>query len=968
MFDGVNADIQLITNAPQNAPVSYMLSAGTLPSGFNLDILTGKITGSAAFVNDLTTYFFAVAATYAGNTVTRAFNVTIKPNLAPVWKTNALPRVLDRVPYEFQLEATDQTPGQTLTYSLSGGTMFDGLTLSENGVISGIASPFASASGVRSVTFSVSDGIKSVTKQFDFSFARNVAPVWNTPENVGEGLGSAYFAATLQATDANGEALTYRLDPSTPLIEGLTLTESGAIYGVLPPALTENQTIPFTVIVSDGYFEVSKSFTITALVNVNPVFTVGGSVEAIELHPTDIALTAVDPLGQSEITYSVIGSLPPGMSFFNGVLSGTPTAVVDVTDYTFSVEASNGPLSTTQEFTFRVSPDMAPVWSTEQGEILRALSGLTVSTRVVAADPNGLPISYTLQTGTLPTGLNLNGETGVISGKLSMVAQDTTKVFVVRASDGTKFTDREFSIFHGRNSAPVWSTPSMLGSAPGGTVNQFVISATDAETTNLAYNLQSGSQDVSFDPATRTLTFSLPQNAVDGFLSRTVRVSDGVNEVNRSFTMLNKFSRDPVITTTVISKAVEQTPYTFQVQALHPGNLGFTFEVVDGALPTGLALNATTGVISGTPAPESVDTDYTFTIRVTNEISSVEREFTLKVETNVAPVWVTSAGSLGETLANNDVEYNLAVTDANGTTPVVSALTPLPAGLSLSGMTITGKLAVVEEDTVHEFTLRASDGVANADRDFSILVYANSDPVWTTAANLGKRTEDSNISIPLVATDPERQPVSMTLVAGELPDGITLSDNRLIGRTPVLEDTTVYTFTIAASDGVKTVEREFTLEIENNYEPVWETEAGSLGDVLSGYGGYSFQLVATDANDTPINYSIVSGSIPTGMSFQNGRVYNIGQSKVAVAAQDTVYTFVVRASDGVFSVDREFSINVLKNEAPVFVTPSGLIVTQESGTEVSFQFEATDTEGRPLAFAFSGSGYPSGFQISETGL
>lgn len=968
-FDGVQTSVQLTTNAPVGQSVFFSLAFGTLPPGMILNAVTGEITGAANFVADFTTYYFTIAATWAGQTATRQFNFSIKPNFAPVWTTTGITDALDQVFYTFQLRATDANSGQPLTFSLNSGSLPAGLTLSPEGVISGVAEAISSATETKNLTFAVSDGMKSVNKQFQMMVRRNVEPVWVTGTNIGEGLGNSYFAVPIVASDANGTSLVYSADEALPLPTGLSIAPNGTVFGILPPALTENQTITFGAKATDGPHTISKTFTVTALVNVNPVFTVSPMIEAIAGIPVSHNLTAIDPLNQSAITYTVIGEIPSGMSFSDGILSGNPANVTEATDFTFSVEASNGELSTVQDFTFRVAPDLAPVWETESGEIVRSVSGLTVSYQLLAADPNGRPLTFEVQSGTLPTGLSLSS-TGLIAGELSMVAEDTTRTFIIRASDGTKFADREFSIFHGQNTAPVWITPGALGSAAGGTTMQYVVAAFDAEGYPLTYRSKGNTDGVSFDPATRTLTFELKQLQKDAFVSKVLEVTDGVHEVTRSFSVLNKFSLAPVITTAVVSKAIEQTPYTFQIQAQNPGNNGFMFEVVAGALPPGLSLNASTGVISGTPGANASDENFTFTIRLTNEISSVEREFTVLVEHNIAPVWQTAAGSLGETLANNEVEYNLEVSDPNGTPPIVTAFTPLPTGLTLSGTTISGKLAVVEEDTTHEFTLRASDGVANSDRTFSVTVFANNDPVWVTSADLGSRPEDTNTSISIVATDPERMPVTLSLVAGAIPAGMSLTGGSLVGRTPVVEETTVYTFTISASDGVKTIEREFTLSVENNFAPVWTTAEGSLGEVLSGYGDYSFQVQATDPNGSTVLYSIVSGSIPQGMTFQaaSGRIYNVGHSTVALANSDEVYTFTVRATDGKLFTDRDFSITVLKNDTPVWITPAGLILTADAGSNISIQLEATDAEERTLEYAFQGSGYPTGVTLSETGI
>ncbi|MBQ9565449.1 MAG: putative Ig domain-containing protein [Synergistaceae bacterium] len=56
---------------------------------------------------------------------------------------------------------------------------------------------------------------------------------------------------------------------------------------------------------------------------------------------------------------------------------------------------------------------------------------------------------------------------------------------------------------------------------------------------------------------------------------------------------------NPVITTETLLDAEAGTAYSAKVEAT--GTTPITWSVTDGSLPPGLSLNASTGVISGTP-------------------------------------------------------------------------------------------------------------------------------------------------------------------------------------------------------------------------------------------------------------------------------------------------------------------------------------------------------------------------------
>lgn len=74
---------------------------------------------------------------------------------------------------------------------------------------------------------------------------------------------------------------------------------------------------------------------------------------------------------------------------------------------------------------------------------------------------------------------------------------------------------------------------------------------------------------------------------------------------------------------------------TLYVAATEDGANITSYAVVSGALPSGLSLNSSTGVISGIPADVSADTVYTFTIKATDvENQTSTRSFNLTVLEN----------------------------------------------------------------------------------------------------------------------------------------------------------------------------------------------------------------------------------------------------------------------------------------------------------------------------------------------
>jgi hypothetical protein len=92
-----------------------------------------------------------------------------------------------------------------------------------------------------------------------------------------------------------------------------------------------------------------------------------------------------------------------------------------------------------------------PTWNTAAGSIATIFDSVRSSfagVSVNASDPDsGATISYSIISGSLPSGLSFNTATGAITGTPNAVGSDTTSSFTVRATDNAGNTnDRTFSI------------------------------------------------------------------------------------------------------------------------------------------------------------------------------------------------------------------------------------------------------------------------------------------------------------------------------------------------------------------------------------------------------------------------------------------------------------------------------------------------------------------------------------------
>ena len=159
--------------------------------------------------------------------------------------------------------------------------------------------------------------------------------------------------------------------------------------------------------------------------------------------------------------------------------------------------------------------------------------------------------------------------------------------------------------------------------------------------------------------------------------------------------------------------------------------------------------------------------------------------------------------------------------------------------------------------------------------------------------------------------------------------------------------------------------------------PVWTTTAGKLASIDEQVA-YSLQLEANTADSTALTYSVIAGSLPSGMELTStGLLTGIP----AEVSKRTRYTFVVRATAGTKITDRTFYLDVSGADTPTFTTASGQLKMEDStrvglywildGASINVQLAATDADtraGQVLVYELVSGELPPGVTMSSTGL
>ena len=127
-------------------------------------------------------------------------------------------------------------------------------------------------------------------------------------------------------------------------------------------------------------------------------------------------------------------------------------------------------------------------------------------------------------------------------------------------------------------------------------------------------------------------------------------------------------------------------------------------------------------------------------------------------------------------------------------------------------------------------------------------------------------------------------------------------------------------------------------------DPVWSTSAGSVATVYASQSFNTFTLSATDPDTTGVTYSVVSGSLPSGITLNTSNGQLTGTAPADTS--DTTYSFTVRASSNSFSADRAFSITVRGLPTVSSASPNpGNVNSSVTLTGTNFRSGMTGTVG-----------------------
>ena len=473
--------------------------------------------------------------------------------------------------------------------------------------------------------------------------------------------------------------------------------------------------------------------TVNAVVSINTISDQSNADgDAVSLQ-----VSASDKLNNA-LTYSATG-LPSGLTISSttGLISGTIASGDDTSSpYAVTVTASDSAgLSATQSFNWTVAPvglvNPGPQSSVDNQVVSLALQGSSGAT-------------YTA-TG-LPSGLSIDGSTGLISGTLSSSADMSSPYVVsVTATLGANSTSQSF----------LWTvTPVGLAA---------VSDQTNTEGDTVSLQLQGLSNGGSLTYNASGLPNGLSLNSTTGLITGTIVAGDAANgpytvdvsvsNGNVSASQTFNWTVNPVVNLTAPADQSnnEGDAVSLQLSATDALNNALTYSAT--GLPPGLSIS-TTGLISGTVSSgDSANGPYAATVTASDGTYSSSQTFTWNVaHADTTALTMTAPG--GQTnVAGDSVNLQINASDPDGIDTLTYTATGLPDGLSIDPYagTITGTVADdAVSTTPYAVTVTATDGNGQSvSQNFSWLVNAT---VLTATASPISAVEGNDTGSLTVAT------------------------------------------------------------------------------------------------------------------------------------------------------------------------------------------------------------------------
>jgi large repetitive protein len=732
---------------------------------------------------------------------------------------------------------------------------------------------------------------------------------------------------------------------SGPLPSGIVINTDGTLSGKTCGA---NGKQTFDAKAIDGALLDSGPQAVAIVVNANNtncgVTITPATVPRGQISRAYTTTTLTSTGGTAPYSYTVVsGTLPPGITLsLGGVLSGTPSSAGTYTATINSQGASGAGVIT---YTFTIDPAI-----TLSPTTLPNGSTGTAYSQSLSASGTTSPYTFSLASGTLPTGLSLSGA-GVISGTPSALG---TFNFTVRATDpNSSIGNQAYTVVI--TGPPLTVSPPTLANGKELLSYSQTITASGG-TAPYTFTVSAGALPSGLSLASGGALTGTPTAGSAGTYNFTVTANDSASSTgSRPYTIIIAAAPTITVSPATLPNGKVGLAYSQTVSA-SGGTAPYTFSVSAGSLPSGLALSGA-GSLSGTPTAAGT---YNFTVLAT-DTEGYTAALPYSVVVDPAPSITLAPASVpnGKEL----LAYSQSITASGGTAPYAYAVTAgtLPTGVTLSGAGLLSGTPASGTAGAYPFTVTATDNEGYTGAQAYTLTINAAPTITLAPLSLTNGQVGMPFSQAITASN-GTAPYTYAVSAGSLPSGTSLSGAGALSGTPTAAGT--FNFTVSATDNEGFTGALAYTWIINPAPTITVSPAtlpngrenGSLSVVF-----YN-QTISASGGTAPYVYALTSGTLPAGLSLSSAGVL----SGYATPGSDGNYSFEVTATDDDgYTGARTYALTI--DPAPtITVSPATL-----SNGKVGLAYSQTITASggtAPYTYSETGGSLPPGVTLSSGGL
>ena len=565
----------------------------------------------------------------------------------------------------------------------------------------------------------------------------------------------------------------------------------------------------------------------------------------------------------------------------------------------------------------------APVITSNAGGNSAAINrseNSTLVTTILAGDPDGNPVTYSIAGGTDAARFTINATTGALSFISAPNYEAPTDVgannvydVIVRASDGNLSDTQAIAVtVTNINEAPVLTSngggANAAISLAENSLNVTTVTATDPENATLTYMI-SGTDSARFTINAQTGAlqfvsnpdFEAPADADhNNTYLVTVAVSDNLSTVTQNLTItVTGVNEAPVITSSGGADSASgtfnenSTSTVYVVNSTDPEGTPRNYSIAGGADAARFTINSSTGQLRFVSAPNyeaPTDADgnnvYDVIVRASDGVLSDTQALSITVvNVNEAPVFTSNGGGFSASISlaeNTGAVTTVAATDPDGLA-IAYAIT---GGLDAALFTIdsaTGQLQFITTpnfesptdngaNNVYNVNVRASDGLVTTTQTIAITITnVNEAPAFGSPASFA--VSENSVAIGTVtSTDPEGSARTYTITGGT--DAARFAIDAITGALSFVaapnyeapadsNGDNVYDVIVSASDGVLSTSQTLAITVTNlNEAPVITSNGGGASAAITlAENGTAVAVVASsDPESTARTYSITGGA------------------------------------------------------------------------------------------------------------